>query len=571
LGPRAGGGLNGAGTICSALKELGARTVFGLPGTQNAGLYDALRRAGLRSVVASDEGAAAFMASGYARAAGTVGLLTTIPGPGFVYALAGVMEARHDSVPLLWLTQRAVDDGQAYPLQRIDQPAMAREAVKASRLVERAEDLADTLYAAWDEALGGEPGPVLVEIAAPLLLQDAVPQRQRRAGVAPRPDVRALHARLSAARRPLIFAGQGAQASSQQVRALARRWRAPVLFTSSGRGVLADADPLALVRDFSFGLGEALPALLAQADLVLVLGCKFTHNGSAGGRLQLPAERLVRVDSSAAVLAANYPASLALHARVEDVLEALDAEPPLGRSHWSDEELAAWKSRFAAESAGPIEHEPLLAECDGAPVQALFEALQSAYGEDVIYTADAGLHQALTRRYARVTQPRGLLCPSDFQSMGFGLSGAIGAALARPEAAVIACVGDGALTLSLGELLTAVRERIDLSVVVFNDASFGLIRRQQLLNYGQSAGTDLLNPDYAALAQAVGCSYFRVGANLAEDMSTAAGVRGVRLIEVRLGQTASLARATVARQLRDGVRGAVPDSLWQLLKRAAGL
>jgi len=89
VGPQAGGDLNGAAAICAALRELGARTVFGLPGTQNAVLYDAMRRAGLRSVVASDEAAAAFMACGYARAAGTVGVLTTIPGPGFVYALAG--------------------------------------------------------------------------------------------------------------------------------------------------------------------------------------------------------------------------------------------------------------------------------------------------------------------------------------------------------------------------------------------------------------------------------------------------------------------------------------------------
>ena len=98
--------MNGAEHICAILKRLGVEVVFGLPGTQNITLYDAMRGSGLRSVVASDEGAAAFMASGYARAAGKVGVLTTIPGPGFVYALSGVMEARHDSVPLLWLTLR---------------------------------------------------------------------------------------------------------------------------------------------------------------------------------------------------------------------------------------------------------------------------------------------------------------------------------------------------------------------------------------------------------------------------------------------------------------------------------
>ena len=95
--------------------------------------------------------------------------------------------------------------------------------------------------------------------------------------------------------------------------------------------------------------------------------------------------------------------------------------------------------------------------------------MADAFGREVVYTADAGLHQALTRRYADVVSPRGLLCPSDFQSMGFGLPGAIGAALARPSATVVACIGDGALALSLGELLTAVRESSTLVVVVFND------------------------------------------------------------------------------------------------------
>src|SRR5262245_5744153 len=112
--------MNGAELICEVLDELGVRHVFGLPGTQNVLLYEALRRHRLRSISASDEGAAAFMATGYAKASGRVGVLTTIPGPGFVYALAGVVEAHHDSVPLLWLTLRQGDDAQAFQLQTID-------------------------------------------------------------------------------------------------------------------------------------------------------------------------------------------------------------------------------------------------------------------------------------------------------------------------------------------------------------------------------------------------------------------------------------------------------------------
>ena len=134
--------MNGANLICESLRELGVSHVFGLPGTQNVLLYEALRTRGMRSIVASDEGAAAFMAAGYARASGRVGVLTTIPGPGFVYALAGIVEAQHDSVPLLWLTLRQADNGRAFQLQQIDQAAMAKPVVKRCMLVDRTDELA---------------------------------------------------------------------------------------------------------------------------------------------------------------------------------------------------------------------------------------------------------------------------------------------------------------------------------------------------------------------------------------------------------------------------------------------
>ena len=144
----------------------------------------------------------------------------------------------------------------------------------------------------------------------------------------------------------MIYAGQGAQAAAADVRRLAQQWHAPVLFTSSGRGVLPDADPLAFVKDFSFGVGDVVPELIARADLVLALGCKFTHNGSAAGRLQLPPEKLVRIDSSADVLAANYPAALALAARVEDVLPGIVALTN-APSQWTDDELQSLRARVA--------------------------------------------------------------------------------------------------------------------------------------------------------------------------------------------------------------------------------
>ncbi len=167
-----------------------------------------------------------------------------------------------------------------------------------------------------------------------------------------------------------------------------------------------------------------------------------------------------------------------------------------------------------------------------------------------------------------VVSPRGLLCPCDFQSMGFGLPGAIGAALARPRATVVACVGDGALALSLGELLTAVREAVDLVVVVFNDGAYGLIRRQQLQTFGHPAGTDLHRLDYSALAAAVGCSYFPLDTDPDDVMQAVARTAGVRLVEVALGESTSLGIRGAKAALREKLARSLPDGALQVLRRA---
>lgn len=560
---------SGADALCGALRQRGVNCVFGLPGTQNVRLYEALRAAGLRRVVTADEGSAAFAATGFARASGSVGVLATIPGPGFVHALAGVVEARHDSVPLLWITQRQADQGRAFQLQRIDQAAMAAPVVKQCLHVHRADALLEVLAAAYDCARADEPGPVLLEIDSALLEASAGDGQVSAQARSARPDVAPLADAIAASRRPVIVAGQGAQGAAARVQALAERLAAPVLFTSSGRGVLSDEDPHAFVQDFSTGLGPVVPGLLQQADLILALGCKFSHNGSAGGRLELPAAKLVRVDASAEVLEANYPARLGIHARVEDVLEAL-AEVDLPFALWPAAELAAARERLQADRRQPIDFEPTLPDVPGGSLRDVFAALAAVSGERAVYVTDAGLHQALTRRYASVRRPRGLLCPSDFQSMGFGLPGAIGASLARPDASVIACIGDAGLVLSMGDLVTAVREGVDLVVVVFNDGQMNLIRRQQLATHGHASGVEVAAPDLAALAGAVGCSYFPMHGDPEGVARQVFAAQGVRLVELRLADAPSLEWQRLKAVVREGVRARLPEGGVATLRRLLG-
>jgi acetolactate synthase-1/2/3 large subunit len=233
---------------------------------------------------------------------------------------------------------------------------------------------------------------------------------------------------------------------------------------------------------------------------------------------------------------------------------------------WTDEELAMFRERLAIENAQPIADEPLIDGTIERHVSELFGALSRAAGTRALYTADAGLHQALTRKHARVVRPRGLLCPSDFQSMGFGLAGAIGAVLAQPDACVFACMGDGGLVQTAGELLTAVRERVDLVVVVFNNGALDLIRRQQVDRFGYVSGVAVHSPNYAALAEAVGCSYFPVTGDLDALAREIVATPGVRLVELRLRNPASLQWKQMKSIVRHRAHRALPERAWRLLK-----
>ena len=178
--------MNGAELLCRILENLGADTVFGLPGSQNVVLFEALRTSHLRTIVAVHELGASFMANGYARASGRPGILTTIPGPGFTYALTGLAEARLDSAPLVYVVGApATKPGRRYQLQALDQRTMLSSVVKRVIEVREASDIERALREAYRLCREGEPGPVAIEIPPPLFAEQASP----RDGTEPPPAV----------------------------------------------------------------------------------------------------------------------------------------------------------------------------------------------------------------------------------------------------------------------------------------------------------------------------------------------------------------------------------------------
>ncbi len=564
----------GADALWQALASRGVQHALGVPGTQNVALWEALRRSRIRPILTTHELAAAFMANGYVRASGRLAPLVTIPGPGFTYALTGLAEALHDSAALLHLVGAPPPPGPRFRFQSIDQRAVAAPLAKAVMRVEDPSRAAAAAGEAADLALAGEPGPVVLEWTPAALDGPAAGDPgDFRPAAAPALDgaaVERIAAFLAASRRPLILAGQGCAGAAVELRELAELLRAPVVTTTSGRGVLPEDHPLALGFEFVRGDLPALNELARACDAVLAVGCKLSEAGTTMFALELPPDRLVQIDAAAEIVGANYPARIGLAARAEDalvrLLPALRAARQRGGG-FGPEDLEAWRSRLRVQVQGQGD-EPRIRGVRPETPAGFGAALRKALPHDAIVVTDSGLHQTLIRRHVPILAPRGLLVPSDFQSMGFGLPAAIGAKLAAPGRTVVAVIGDGGFAMSGLELLTAVREGLSLTVLVFNDGQLNRIRLQQLSQYGHPVAVELRNPDFEAFAAAVGARYARVEGDAEAILREAVGCEGVTLVEVALEDARTLVIERAKGMARGALRRAAPPGPLRLLRAA---
>jgi acetolactate synthase I/II/III large subunit len=546
-----------AAAIRIALERCDAAVAFGLPGGPNQVLFNAFRNARTRLIVPTHELAAAFMAGTYGRVDGRPGILLTIPGPGFAYALAGIAEAWQDSAPLVHIV-RAPPEGRhpRHRHQALDQAAIVGPMVKAVFGVSELAQLGETVCAAFETARCGEPGPVVVQLGGAAessgSVADAAPADEAAARVAWR--------RIHQARKPVLLLGQGCTHSAAVIRAYVERTATPVFTTASGRGVIPEQSPWCLGYDSLRGSTEQLNAFLRETDLVVAIGARLAFNGTAGFGVTLAPERLVHIDASPANLNAIYPASkvVAMSVAAFFALAESTASP---RTAWTLDSLTPWRLRIrTAQEAGP---EPTIA---GQTPQQFFNRLRAALPDDALVVTDSGLHQVMARRYFEVREVHGLLLPTDLQSMGFALPSAIAAKLAAPSRQVVALVGDGGALMSGFELAVAVRERLPLTVVVFNDGYLNQIRMQQLLDSGRGHGVALPAVDFAGLAAATGVDYVAGNSTIDESIGRAARGSGVTLIDVPVRDGVAVLAAAAQRRAIAVVRSAL-GTRWHTLRR----
>jgi acetolactate synthase-1/2/3 large subunit len=473
-----------AEAVGRTLVALGVRQVFGVVGSGNFHLTNAMMGAGARFVAAAHEGGAACMADGYARVSGEPCALSVHQGPGLTNALTGITEAAKSRTPLLVLAPEVSSPRSNFHIDLEGAAAAVGAGFHRVRAEHVYEDVVSAAARGGTVVLGlplevqaapAPPPPAELEsivsdpagiAAAAALLRTADPSPL------PTAEMRGLAAALRRSRRPVFIAGRGAarppyEPARAALVALADRCGALLAVSAAAKGLFA-GDPWYL--DVSGGFASPLAAeLIGGADLVVAWGSALNMWTTRHGRLIPAAATVVQVDHDPAAIGANRPVDLGVPGDVTAVASAVAAELPASEG-WRTPALA---ERIAAEIRW--RDVPYVDESDGERIdpRTLSVALDDLLPEQRTVAVDSGNFMGYPSMYLSVPDAAGFCFTQSYQSVGLGLASAIGAALARPNRLTVAALGDGGFLMSVAELTTAVREGLPLLVVIYDDAAYG--------------------------------------------------------------------------------------------------
>ena len=500
--------ITGGQLVVRALEDEGIQLAFGIPGTHNIELYDAMAESTtLRPVLVTDEQSAGFMADAAWRATGRMACANLVPGAGLTHALSGVAEAFMDGIPLLVLgcgIRRDTD--RAYQLHDIDQLAIAAPITKGTFRPASGSEIYSVIRRACALARSGCPGPVMVEIPVDhyLFKHEVDPASFIAPPATPNPPLdeaaiaRAVRLLSAPDARPLLYLGLGALGAGRELVDLAERLEAPVATTIQGKGVFPESHPLFLWNM----LGKAAPPFVQkegnEATVMLAIGCRFGEVGTGSYGFTPPAN-LIHVDIESAVLGRNFPAAVAIHADAAEAVAALLERLPADRPR--DVQMRA---RIAVGRLDVHGVQRSKASRDRVTPAVLIDALQARLGPEAVYVTDSGNGTFLAMELLQLDHPRSFLAPVDYSCMGYSVPGAIGARLARPDTPVVALAGDGAFLMTGLELLTAASQGVGVIVVVLRDRELAQIAQFQSTAFNRKAQSVLPDYDVAGIAAGLG-------------------------------------------------------------------
>ncbi|GJJ00475.1 thiamine pyrophosphate protein [Duganella rhizosphaerae] len=499
----------GGQILVDALKIHGVDTAFGVPGESYLDVLDALHDSDIRFIINRQEGGAAFMADAYGKMTGKPGICFVTRGPGATNASIGVHTAFQDSTPMiLFIGQVGNDFVDREAFQEIDYRRMYGQMAKWVAQIDRADRVPEYIARAFQIATSGRPGPVVLALPEDMLTAVAAVADTRRyqpvqasPSAAQIDQVRAL---LAGAKKPLVLLGGGgwnAQACAD-LQAFAEANHLPVSCAFRFQDLLDNAHPN-YVGDVGIGINPKLAARVREADVILAIGPRLGEMTTGGYALiaaPVPSQRLIHVHADAEELGSVYQAELMINSGMPQMTAMLAAMAPVDSSAWQGTvaearaELAAWQ------------RQPPIFQDGSAPLDLwqVVQQIDKIAPHDTIITNGAGNYATWAHRFHSYGGMRTQLAPTS-GAMGYSVPAGVAAKIIDPARTVITFAGDGEYMMNGQELATAVQYRAGVVIIVFNNGMFGTIRMHQELHYpGRVSGTQLHNPDFAALAVAYG-------------------------------------------------------------------
>ena len=523
-----------ADLLVETLSDAGVQRIWGVTGDSLNGINDSLRRfKRIEWVPVRHEETAAFAAGAEAAVTGKLAVCAGSCGPGNMHLINGLYDCWRNRVPVLAIAAHipSTEIGLGY-FQETHPQALFRECADFVELVSNPAQMPEILYRAMNTAIGKQGVAVLV-LPGDVALSEAPAASPRHWGaeqpqrVAPTStEIDRLVGLLNQAKAPAILAGAGCAGAHTELVSVAKALKAPIVHALRGKEYVEYDNPYDVGMTGLIGFSSGYHTLMS-ADSVLMLGTGFPY------RAFYPKEAtMIQVDRDPTALGRHTTLSLGIAADVRETLSAL--LPKLAErsdTTFLDHALAHYhKARSGLDE---------LAQPAGAgkPVhpQHLMRLVSELAAEDAVFTADVGTPTVWAARYLKMNGRRRLLGSFNHGSMANAMLQALGAQAAQPNRQVISLSGDGGFTMMMGDMLTAVQQKLPIKIILFNNSSLGFVAMEMKAGGYLDTATDLHNPDFAAMAKVAGFTSFRVedSTNLKETLTQALAHPGPVLVDVR--------------------------------------
>jgi acetolactate synthase-1/2/3 large subunit len=526
-----------------------ATHAFGVPGESYLAVLDALYdvRDRLPFIVCRQEGGAAYMAEACGKLTGRPGIVFVTRGPGASNAAVGIHTAAQDSTPMIaFVGQVGTDMADREAFQEIDYRRMFGSVAKWAAQIDRAERIPEYVAHAWRIALSGRPGPVVLALPEDMLASrvEAIdaPYVEGIAAAPPPGAIAAVEERLRDARRPLVIVGgsRWSEAARDGLRAFAEASQLPVACAFRHQDLFDNRHPN-YAGDVGIGINPRLAARIREADVLLVIGERLGEMTTSGYSLlevPLPQQALLHVHPGADELGRVYQPTLAIASTPEAFLAAIDgarARPSTvtGLAAAANADYSAWQAPRLVPGA--------------VDLWRIVQWLDRTVPDDAVLTNGAGNYATWIHRLYHYGGKRRQLAPYS-GSMGYGVPAAVAAKLVHPDRVVVSWNGDGCYLMNGQELATTVQYGLAVIFVVLDNGMYGTIRMHQEREYpARVSGTDLVNPDFAALARAYGAhgETIAVTDEFAPAFERALATRGPSLLHVKVDPQALTMNATL--------------------------